>query len=379
MTSIDSTVRTRAAIQERISLLLIGLIVLTLITGWWAYQVHMVPEFEQDQRVVDQWSEETDFAHQAEIIRDSLVWDEGDIVVDRPIYYTNLTDELDGTYSYEFDAEEGSLSVNSDIMFVIQAVEGIDQIDDPFWHYAVPLGEASDTNLEADGVHEAEFTIDIREHILEPIATIEEQVGAREGLVDVRVTVVTHVEGVVEGEEHNVTYESHMPMVVNPDTFRVIELDTVSQEHSDTIQFEVQVPPSTFEEMGSLGLLTLMILLTLALVLGQVTGQFDITEEERELLELESQREEFDDWITVGKFPAERDYESTILVDNLVGLVDVAIDTNNRVIEDPELGVSAVLAENYVYIYVHPDSPARDWLMNYADVTMEEFEGDGPL
>jgi hypothetical protein len=26
-------------------------------------------------------------------------------------------------------------------------------------------------------------------------------------------------------------------------------------------------------------------------------------------------------------------------------------------------------------VYVRPDSPANDWIVNYADMTMDEFDG----
>jgi len=63
-----------------------------------------------------------------------------------------------------------------------------------------------------------------------------------------------------------------------------------------------------------------------------------------------------------------------VLVDDLEGLVDVAIDTNKRVIKDEQLGVATVLDDDYAYMYVRPDSPAGDWLFNQADTTMDEFE-----
>lgn len=373
MTDIDQSVRVRAAIEERTWLILLALIVLALFAGWWAYQVHAVPEFEQQETVIEQWSEETTFHHEAEIINDSNVWDPGDIVENRPIYYINLSDELRGNLSYSYSAADGDLTVTSHATLIIQAIDSLDNIDDPFWRVSEPVGEASDTGLGPDDSHHVEFGVDVR-HVLETIETIERQLGAREGLVDVRVKVYTEVEGEVEGQAHDAVYESDLSMVVNPDTFRVVELETVSEEHTESEFTEVPVEPSAFEEYGSLGAFIILLAMMLVHLLAISTGQFEITKEERELLRLDKQREEFDDWITVGTFPAERDYESTILVDDLIGLVDVAIDTNNRVIEDPELGVSAVLDDNFVYIYVHPNSPARDWLVNYADVTMDEFQ-----
>jgi hypothetical protein len=103
-------------------------------------------------------------------------------------------------------------------------------------------------------------------------------------------------------------------------------------------------------------------------------GYIELTDEERELVEITQARQRFTEWITTGEFPSEREYDETVLVDDLEGLVDVAIDTNKRVIEDTQLGVFTVLDDAYIYIYVQPDSAARDWLVNYADTTIDEFD-----
>lgn len=39
-----------------------------------------------------------------------------------------------------------------------------------------------------------------------------------------------------------------------------------------------------------------------------------------------------------------------------------------------ETSLATVLDDDYVYNHVWPDSPAGDWLVNYADMTLEEIE-----
>lgn len=376
MQNVDRSVRARAFIQRRFWLLVVVLCVAVVATGWWAVTVHITgPGMQQVTVDRDDWRENTTFDHRAEIVRDTLIWNATETVHNRPLYYVNLSPRLDGTYHYQFeDAESGQLTVDTDVRLVIRAVDE----EAVFWEYARPLAAESSDTVDSETTHSVDFTIDI-ERVLETIARIEEQLAASEGLIDVRVEVTSVVDGQVQGrldqdELDNEVRESSLQVVVSPDTYRVRQPETVSTSHRHEITEQRPVETPMTDAIGSIGSFNLTLLLLLALIAGQVTGRLDINPEEEELLQLERDREQFDDWISTGTFPADRDFDATVLVDELVGLVDVAIDTNNRVIEDQQLGVSAVMDNETVYVYVHPDSPARDWLINYADTTLDEFD-----
>jgi hypothetical protein len=66
-------------------------------------------------------------------------------------------------------------------------------------------------------------------------------------------------------------------------------------------------------------------------------------------------RDEFDDWITAASPPQEAFEAPRVEVDSLDGLVDLAIDTNRRVIEDADRGEYLVLGDGVIYTY----TPAR--------------------
>lgn len=371
MTQVDRSMRIRAFIERRFYELVIVLVILSALSGWWAYQVHMVPEFEQDEVVTESWNEQTNFDHRAEVIRTTMVWDRGEIIENRPLYYFNVTDELEGTYTYEYEADSGDVDVTTNVSLVLRAIDE----EEVFWELSESLTDAEESGLSPEENHTTTFTVDI-DWILRTIDRVENQLGAREGLVDPRIIVRSDVTGEVEGEPHDASHESDMAVVVNPETFRVAEMNPIDVPHEETEFVEAPIDPPLFEQLGSLAAFNLLILALLALLTGHYTGRLTITEEERELLLLQREREEFDEWITTGTFPADRDYESTILVDELVGLVDVAIDTNNRVIEDEQLGVSTVIDGDIVYVYIHPGSPAREWLITYVDTTIDEFDID---
>lgn len=374
MAEIDRSVRTRAFLDQWFAVVVIVLLALTLVTGWWAYQVNLVPETEQQERLVEEWSESSSYQHRALIVNESIPFEKGQVVTNRPIYYFNLSKTLNGTYAYSYEADGGDVSVDTDTFLLIRAGQLTNQqVNQTFWRVARPLDAKSTDSLAPGDEHTVAFQVDIRS-VLRTISTVQRQVGASEGLVDVRVRSVSRIQGTVEGEQINRTYQSDMVMTVNPATFRVIQTNLVSETHQTFETTEVLVQPPPTKAYGSIALTALLGVTLVIVVVARLGGYSELTEEERELIQIERDREQYSEWITTGTFPSERDYEQTVLVDDLEGLIDVAIDTNKRVIEDPQLGVSTVLDDNYIYIYVRPDSPARDWLVNYADTTLDDFE-----
>ncbi|MDY6765217.1 MAG: DUF5305 family protein [Halobacteria archaeon] len=61
------------------------------------------------------------------------------------------------------------------------------------------------------------------------------------------------------------------------------------------------------------------------------------------------------DWVSKGRVPSETMNGSSIEVDSLEDLVDVAIDTNNRVIEDTDRNKYVVINDEIVYTYSPPE------------------------
>ncbi|QKG91995.1 DUF5305 domain-containing protein [Halorubrum salinarum] len=368
MSDIDRSLRIRAFLQKWSGVLLALLLILAAVGGWWSYQVHATQEIEREQVTVEQWSESTAYEHSAVITNDSLVFNEGERVRDRPVYYVNLSRELDVTYVYEHTAETGSVNVTTDVRLQYRGVEG----ETVLWQYAEPLASGQDEGVTNEDNHTVDAAVEI-ESVFETIRTIEQQLGVA-GTIEIRIVAVSSVEGTLGGQSVSETYESTMPMTVNPQTFRVLETNTVDEPGQQTETVERPVDPGTVEAVGSILLVLLGAGGALGLVFAQRSGYATVSPEEREILEIRQQEQEFSEWITNGTFPSERDYEATILVDDLEGLVDVAIDTNKRVIKDEQLGVCTVLDGEFAYLYVQPDSPASDWLVNYADMTMDEFQ-----
>ena len=373
MPEIDRSLQLRAFLNGWATVLIVMLLIASAGVGWWAYQINLEPNVETEQRLTEQWSESTAFSHSAPITNDSLPFAAGERASNRPLYYTSLSKELVGSYRYGYTADSGSVNVTTDTYLLIRGgrIEN-NNMTETYWEISEPLAADSETVAPGE-THRLNFTVDIIE-VLETIGTVEQQLAASEGLVDVRVVSVSELSGTVDSDRVDTTYRSELPIVVSPSTFRVDTPTTIDETHESFETVEVLAEPSPLQAYGSIVAFGLVVMLLILVAGLRYSGYTKLTDQEQELIAIKQARERFTEWITTGEFPSEREYEQTVLVDSLEGLVDVAIDTNKRVIEDEQLGVSTVLDDTYIYIYIQPDSPARDWLVSYADTTIDEFD-----
>jgi hypothetical protein len=366
MSAPTRSLRLRALLSEWFVYVLLVTVLLAAVGGGWAYTVHTGTEVETSQVTVESWSETTAFNHSAVVTNDSLPFTKGERIANRPVYYTSVVETIDVTYRYEHTAGS-EFQVTTDASLVYQGIEG----DAQLWQYTEPLA-SSQTTVTSNETHVVNATLDVTQ-IEQTLAEIQAQLGET-GTTQLRVVATSRVEGEYNGETIAQTHESTIPLVITPETLRVQSVETVDASYDETETVERPVEPPLSTQLGSIGVTVSGVLLTAGLVVARRRHLFRLTPDEREMLELHQQEQEFAEWITTGTFPSEQDFESVITVDDLEGLVDIAIDTNNRVIKDEQLGVSAVLADRYVYIYILPDSPARDWLLNYADMSFDEFD-----
>jgi hypothetical protein len=94
------------------------------------------------------------------------------------------------------------------------------------------------------------------------------------------------------------------------------------------------------------------------LLYGRWSDSLSVSETEREWLAYRAQRSEFDEWITTGRVPVDAGGDPVIDVDTLEGLADVAIDMNNRVIEDDRREAFVVFTDRRQYRFERPPEPS---------------------
>jgi hypothetical protein len=117
-----------------------------------------------------------------------------------------------------------------------------------------------------------------------------------------------------------------------------------------------------------------------ALVWADRGDSLGLPEETVAAIRLAATREEFDEWISVGTVPASTDDERLVAIDSLEDLVDVAIDSNRRVVEDRDSGQFVVVDDGTRYVF-EPDrvtsNTATDLPAGLRPATPGDVDGDG--
>lgn len=108
--------------------------------------------------------------------------------------------------------------------------------------------------------------------------------------------------------------------------------------------------------VGVLGGVGFVSLLLAALVAFRWRARIDVEE-----VDLRIERAQHSEWISDGDFPMSQDAQY-VYIDSLEGIVDIAIDTNKRVIYDEEIDAYAVADDDLIYYYALDSRAVSSWL-----------------
>lgn len=173
----------------------------------------------------------------------------------------------------------------------------------------------------------------------ERIGEIQSEVG-RAGTVRVDLLVTVSY----ETGQHSDVLSGSAPIRLSDSWYSIGTL-SLERTHSTTETKRVTLPSrdsSTYLLPGALGIGLL------ALAGVSAVGHRRDFDDERLGRRIEELR--YDEWISAGAVP-ESPAETSVAIDSLEGLVDVAIDTNNRIIHDERRGVYVVLDGSVTYHY----------------------------
>jgi len=343
-----------------IGLVAIG-ILSVLATGW----VVANPATTTTTQEVGEERVETDLQTSAEVVEDGL-WDEGTILENNAAYVVDSTPELEVALVTTVPSDD--THVEHRLALEYEATRG----DEVFWSEEVVL--ANETATPSDEAAVTETTIDIRE-VIDEQAAVEDQL---EGISDVSLTLA--FETSYETDSHVGTLTGETPFVITGETYYLEEHPSDSDANQLTQTVEETESPSS-------ALVGLLILLAGGAFAGAswVNGRSDIdVAQARQALH----EQRYAEWISRGSLPMWIGDEHVGL-DTLEDVVDVAIDTNERVIHDRNRGLFAVVNKSVVYYYSDRGGweqtawPDFNLTRQSTDDQSEsppsmELEGDGP-
>lgn len=323
------------------------LVVLALLGGWVAYGTHVDPGTVAEEETVATWEEETEVSHQAAVERSNPVFDPNETLSEQPHYFTQVSPTLEGAYTYRYEASDaGDLDAELTATLQIRAVDGE---GNAYWQRTEVLNRTDVPTLEPGESATVPFAFNVSEAVQEA-ERIESTLEATVGTPEVAVAIDTYLRGTVNGER--VTQLHQEDVLVRPDggIYHVETDEPVQQTHEQTRTAERTASYGPLRSYGSVALVLLAVGGLVGVLALRHRETLAPTEAALTALEQHQQRAEFEEWISRGRVPPEAVAGPGIELDSLADLVDVAIDTNNRVIEDARTGVFVVLGDDWYYV-----------------------------
>lgn len=155
-------------------------------------------------------------------------------------------------------------------------------------------------------------------------------------------------------DDYQGTLRATAPFVIDGQAYYIDGTLAADETETTVVTREVTEPPNpaTYGGLGALGL----VFLVAAAVVSRVESLID-----PEALQLEIVHDQHAEWISRGEFPTSSD-KPYISILTLEDLVDVAIDTNRRVIYDPQIEAYAVIDSSEIYYFATEEGQTDEWL-----------------
>ncbi len=292
-----------------------------------------------DTTTAPQYAEErvtTDGSTSAVVTESGTLWTEGQRLSDSAVYLLNATPELTLEAETRLRNETGGAPVESgDVTHELGLRFQATRDGSPFWNETTTVLRES-PSVE-NGVATSNATIDVESYRRQQ-RQLESELG---GIGTVELAVVLHTE--YDTGTHQGTLTTTAPMEITDEAYWLegeLSESTPHRYRSGTERTTTSRSPAM---IGGLSLLGTLSLAGAALVVRRSSG--DIEAARRALHE-----RRYAEWISRGSIPMWiGDYH--VSLDTLEDVVDVAIDTNERVVHDTQRGLFAVVNDGVVYYY----------------------------
>jgi hypothetical protein len=344
--------RARRLLDEYFGVVLGAVLVLGLVGVSVTYTAYVNPATEVEQVVTDEWSSQGEFTHRATVVNGTDVFDEGDVLRNRRAYLQRIAPRLNGSFLYSYDATGGGdLEANATLTLVLRSVgqagtDGGEPVE--YWRISRPMGTATEESLSPGDQLSVPFSMNVTATAAR-VDAIEDQLGGTPGETRIEVRTDLDLSGTRNGQQVDSTRTYQANVTTAENVYRVTGTEPVTRSGQ---QVESTTTITTYGPLRRIGgpvLLLGGLGAGVALLALRWRVAFELTDAEAEWLAYQSARAEFDDWITTGAVSGDLSPTTEVTVDSLEGLVDVAIDSDRRVIEDPDAGACLVHVDGTVY------------------------------
>lgn len=290
----------------------------------------------------DSMAVETTLSTEATVTGNTSLYTQNETLTDMPVYLRSATPKV-RLIAVTTAPADRSVSITQQLVLDLSATRN----GEVFWRDSQTL--AIDDQELTNGTARTEVTLDIEALARTQLADVTTEAGDI-GTIEAQVSAVT----LYDTERYSGRTTAETPLTI---TDRAYELETPQQDtqtNATTIQ-QVAGGDTASGPIGTLGRASagdlgtalggfVAIFLALAVWLTRKRiGDFDVFRRHYE-------RVRYVEWISRGTIPATGKYVC-VPVETLVDVVDIAIDSEKRVIHDTEKDIYAVVDGNLMYEY----------------------------
>lgn len=324
------------------------LIILGVGAAWFGYAAYTTEDVEIHDEQVVVWSTTAGYEHGATVDVSNPIFERGTTLQNEPLYYSRLTPQLDGEFQFMYTAPEGTVEVHVEIDQVIRSIED----ETEYWRVTTPLNSSTQTDISPRNRQFTTFQVDVPS-LLNESDRIEQSLGSTPGSIESLIVATVWMNGTIAGE--GVSHSEQYDLLIEPDgdvyTVDGPTNDRYTHERTEIREVPVEGDDTTVYAGLFLSLVSFLCLGVLSY--AKLSGTLAPSPSIVTAMQLESERAEFDEWITTGTFPDESPDRNRFEVSTLEGLVDLAIDSNRRVLESESEHTPRfwVIDSDMVYIF----------------------------
>lgn len=333
--------RAKLFVSENSRLLAGVLLVISLLCFVGAGYVFVTPTTQTLTEQTNQQTFSTRVSESALITEATPLYAQGERIENRSVYFTEISPELTFTVNTSVPSDL-PVEVHQQLTLELRGVRD----GQPFYHSERLIVDA--TQRVRDGTTSATAAVNVSDVSQELAVLIEEVGNAGQFQLFLRMNV-TYSSDAYQG-----SLEATVPFVISGNAYYVDGELSAERTESTTVTREITRPPSPVE-YGALAVLGLLFV-GVAAAVTRIEDRVDPEE-----LRTRIAHDQHAEWISRGQFPtdSEKQYISILTLEDLV---DVAIDTNRRVIHDPQIDAYAVIDSSEIYYYALEDVEAGEWL-----------------
>lgn len=345
-----TVLRARHLIAEHLAVAVVVCLLLAGAGGFVAYEEYTAPDTTTEQREVGTWTTDSAFAHQATVQRSTRAFEAGTVLENRSAYLFSVAPELTATHVFSHGGDAGPATVATNATLVARSVGETDDGSVEYWRVSERL-DRSRTRVQPGASRRFTTTVNVSEQ-RNLTSRIESELGGTPGRIQVFLLVTTRAEAELAGETRTATRTDRLSLDPQSGAYAV-SANATGQRTAATVSETVTVPVESNPARVYGGALFALLWLGVAglLVYADREDRLAVPEETVSDIEARRSRETFDEWISVGTVPEPSEGDRRVEMASLTDLVDVAIDSERRVIEDADADRFVVIDGRTWYCY----------------------------